>query len=318
MSAIWTTLLGLGDKLAAHVLLSAAAIALGIAVALPLAVWASRSRTVARVALGFASLVQTIPALALLALFFPILLSLRAVFGEDLPTLGFLPALLALGAARRGGQGRSRDRGLRPLLGRVVRNGHPGRLTGPRMTAESQTAPVATPASDIVPAPAGVMTRGGMGTIIVAILILDQVTKLLVRTQITLNDSIEIVPGLLNLVHVRNTGAAFGFLNAVDLGYKQFLMTAIALVALLAIGLYAWRVGSHERLARAGLALILGGAVGNLIDRASAGYVVDFVDAYWRSYHFWAFNVADAAITVGACLLILDMFVATNDVSPPV
>ena len=162
------------------------------------------------------------------------------------------------------------------------------------------------------------MTRGGMGTIIVAILILDQVTKLLVRTQITLNDSIEIVPGLLNLVHVRNTGAAFGFLNAVDLGYKQFLMTAMALVALLAIGLYAWRVESHERLARAGLALILGGAVGNLIDRASAGYVVDFVDAYWRSYHFWAFNVADAAITVGACLLILDMFVATNDVSPPV
>ena len=77
-------------------LLSAAAIALGIAVALPLAVWASRSEPVARATLGFASLVQTIPALALLALFFPILLSLRAVFGEGLPTLGFLPALLAL------------------------------------------------------------------------------------------------------------------------------------------------------------------------------------------------------------------------------
>ncbi|MEQ8411824.1 MAG: ABC transporter permease/substrate-binding protein [Erythrobacter sp.] len=89
-------LLGLGDKLAAHVVLAASAIGLGIAVALPLAVWASRSRPVARLALGFASLVQTIPALALLALFFPILLSLRAVFGEDLPTLGFLPALLAL------------------------------------------------------------------------------------------------------------------------------------------------------------------------------------------------------------------------------
>ena len=96
MSEIWTTLLGLGDKLAAHVLLSAAAIGLGIAVALPLAVWASRSEPVARATLGFASLVQTIPALALLALFFPILLSLRAVFGEGLPTLGFLPALLAL------------------------------------------------------------------------------------------------------------------------------------------------------------------------------------------------------------------------------
>ncbi|ASP28825.1 ABC transporter permease [Qipengyuania flava] len=96
MSEIGTALLGLGDKLAAHVLLSAAAIALGIAVALPLAIWASRSPAVARATLGFASLVQTIPALALLALFFPILLSLRAVFGEGLPTLGFLPALLAL------------------------------------------------------------------------------------------------------------------------------------------------------------------------------------------------------------------------------
>ena len=93
MSDIVAILLGLGDKLAAHVLLSAAAIGLGIAVALPLAVWASRSAAVARVVLGFASLVQTIPALALLALFFPILLSLRAVFGEGLPTLGFLPAL---------------------------------------------------------------------------------------------------------------------------------------------------------------------------------------------------------------------------------
>ena len=96
MSEIFEILLGLGDKFAAHIVLSASAIGLGILVALPLAVWASRSANVSRVALGFASLVQTIPALALLALFFPILLSLRAVFGEDLPTLGFLPALLAL------------------------------------------------------------------------------------------------------------------------------------------------------------------------------------------------------------------------------
>ncbi|MBV7265318.1 ABC transporter permease/substrate-binding protein [Erythrobacter ani] len=96
MESFADILLGLGDKLAAHVVLAASAIALGIGVALPLAVWASRSAAVSRVALGFASLVQTIPALALLALFFPILLSLRAVFGEGLPTLGFLPALLAL------------------------------------------------------------------------------------------------------------------------------------------------------------------------------------------------------------------------------
>jgi osmoprotectant transport system permease protein len=89
-------LLRLGGPLAEHVLLVAAALALGIAVALPAAVWASRSPAFARLALGFAGLVQTIPALALLALFFPILLALSAVFGEGLPTLGFLPALLAL------------------------------------------------------------------------------------------------------------------------------------------------------------------------------------------------------------------------------
>ena len=96
MSQLWATLLTLGDKLAAHVLLSAAALALGIAVALPLAVWAARSQAVARISLGFASLLQTIPALALLALFFPILLSLRPVLGEGVPALGFLPSLLAL------------------------------------------------------------------------------------------------------------------------------------------------------------------------------------------------------------------------------
>lgn len=96
MSDILDILLGLGDKFAAHIVLSASAIGLGMLVALPLAIWASRSATVSRIALGFASLVQTIPALALLALFFPILLSLRSLFGEDLPTLGFLPALLAL------------------------------------------------------------------------------------------------------------------------------------------------------------------------------------------------------------------------------
>ena len=96
MTGFWDILFTLGDKLTAHIVLAASAIGLGILVALPLAVWAARSQPVARIALGFASLVQTIPALALLALFFPILLSMRAVFGEGLPTLGFLPALLAL------------------------------------------------------------------------------------------------------------------------------------------------------------------------------------------------------------------------------
>lgn len=96
MNTIWDILPGLGDKLAAHVVLSASAIGLAMLIALPMAVWAGRSRIVSRLALSLASLVQTIPALALLALFFPLLLSLRSVFGEGLPTLGFLPALMAL------------------------------------------------------------------------------------------------------------------------------------------------------------------------------------------------------------------------------
>lgn len=96
MQDIWEILPGLGDKLAAHVVLAASAIGLAMLIALPLAVWASRSAVVSRLSLSLASLVQTIPALALLALFFPLLLSLRAVFGPGLPTLGFLPALMAL------------------------------------------------------------------------------------------------------------------------------------------------------------------------------------------------------------------------------
>ncbi|WP_086739623.1 ABC transporter permease/substrate-binding protein [Erythrobacter colymbi] len=96
MGSIWDILPGLTDKLAAHVVLAACAIGLAILIALPMAVWASRSPLVSRLALSLASLVQTIPALALLALFFPLLLSLRSVFGEGLPTLGFLPALMAL------------------------------------------------------------------------------------------------------------------------------------------------------------------------------------------------------------------------------
>lgn len=163
------------------------------------------------------------------------------------------------------------------------------------------------------------MTRRAMAMIAILILGLDQVTKRLVVASIDLYDAIVVIPGFLNLVHVQNTGAAFGFLDAASIENKQHLMTGIALIALAAIGAYAWRVGPRETLARVGLALIMGGALGNLIDRASTGHVVDFVDVYWRTYHFWAFNVADSAITAGAGLLILDMFVASRtDVSTAV
>ena len=140
-----------------------------------------------------------------------------------------------------------------------------------------------------------------------AIVVADQVSKGMVRAWLPLHSSVTVIPDLLDFRYVRNTGAAFGLLNNVDIPFKPALMTAIALFAMIAIGFYASRTALDERLSRIGLALVLGGAIGNLIDRIATGYVVDFIDVYWRGWHFWAFNVADAAITVGAGCVILDM-----------
>jgi len=190
--------------------------------------------------------------------------------------------------------------------------------TDTQLAPDTQTDQARPPSAEVVPI-RGRPTRQVMATISLVILLLDQLTKQMVRTSIAVYDAVEIIPGFLNLVHVHNTGAAFGFLNSATLANKQLLMTAVAVVALGAILAYAWQVGPHETLTRAGLALILGGAAGNLVDRASVGYVVDFVDVYWRTHHFWAFNVADSAITVGAGLLILDMLMVNRaDVSTAV
>lgn len=151
------------------------------------------------------------------------------------------------------------------------------------------------------------MTRRLEILVVVLVVLLDQATKLLVVAEMQLYETHTLVPGLLNLTHIRNSGVAFGLLNSAEFAYKPLVMTVIAMVALLGVGLYASQLPIAHRWARIGLALILGGAAGNLIDRARQGYVVDFVDAYWRGWHFWAFNVADAAITVGVGLLILDL-----------
>jgi signal peptidase II len=142
---------------------------------------------------------------------------------------------------------------------------------------------------------------------ILAIVASDQITKAAVRAKLPLGDSRPLIDGFLDLTHVQNTGAAFGLLNASDFPYKPLVMIGIAALALVAIAAYASQLGFHERLARFGLALILGGAFGNLIDRAIAGHVIDYLDVYWGPAHCWAFNVADAAITVGAALVLLDM-----------
>jgi signal peptidase II len=143
---------------------------------------------------------------------------------------------------------------------------------------------------------------------ILGVIVFDQITKEIVRRLLPIqSEPVQIIPGLLDLTHVQNTGAAFGLMNSSDFAYKPLIMIGIAAVALVAIAAYATQLGFHERLARTGLSLILGGAFGNLIDRALFGHVVDFVDVYWGTSHFWAFNIADAAISIGAILVLLDM-----------
>ena len=140
-----------------------------------------------------------------------------------------------------------------------------------------------------------------------AVVAVDQVVKALVRSRFELHESVEIIPGFFNLTRVHNYGAAFGLMNAADFPFKTVVLSIVAAAALLALTVYASTLPANQLLARIGLALIVGGAAGNLIDRLSAGFVVDFVDVYWRDWHFWAFNVADAAITVGVAFMILDL-----------
>jgi signal peptidase II len=141
----------------------------------------------------------------------------------------------------------------------------------------------------------------------VTVVILDQITKAMVRPALALHESREVIPGFLDLTRVHNTGAAFGMLNSAEFPFKTLVLSLVAVIALGGVAWYAATVPLGDRLARLGIAGVLGGAIGNLIDRATSGYVLDFVDAYWGDWHFWAFNVADAAITVGVLFMILDI-----------
>ena len=140
-----------------------------------------------------------------------------------------------------------------------------------------------------------------------SIVVCDQAAKALVRSRFELHETVAVIPGFFNLARVHNYGAAFGLMNAADFPFKTALLSLVAAIALGALTLYGATLPIEQRLARMGLALIVGGAAGNLIDRLGSGFVVDFVDLYWRDWHFWAFNVADAAITVGVALMILDL-----------
>ena len=143
--------------------------------------------------------------------------------------------------------------------------------------------------------------------LIAVIVILDQVVKFLIDSRLSEFESLVVIPGLLNLTRVHNTGVAYGMLNGVDFPGKTVILALVATGALVGLALYAAALADDQRLTRLGLSLVIGGAAGNLIDRVRFGYVLDFVDFYRNDWHFWAFNVADAAISVGVALMILDM-----------
>ncbi len=139
-----------------------------------------------------------------------------------------------------------------------------------------------------------------------AVLVGDQWTKWLIEVHLPLHATTPVLDGLLNFTHVRNTGVAFGLFAAQGVASGSWLLTALGLGALAAVCLYFWLTPTKDRALLAALALVVGGALGNLLDRAVTGAVTDFVDLFVGMHHWPAFNVADAAISIGIALMALD------------
>jgi signal peptidase II len=135
-------------------------------------------------------------------------------------------------------------------------------------------------------------------------LLLDQLSKLAIDRSMNLFDSIPLLP-FFNLTYVHNTGAAFSLLSEAG-GWQRWLFAGLALVMSSVICVWIWRLKPHETLMAIALTLVLGGAIGNLVDRIAYGYVIDFLDVYYRTWHWPAFNIADSAICIGVGLMVLD------------
>lgn len=138
------------------------------------------------------------------------------------------------------------------------------------------------------------------------VLVLDQWTKWLVELHVPRHAAEEIVPGLVNLTHVRNTGVAFGIFADHPSPATPWLLALLAVVALVVVGTYFLRTSGEDHLLLTALSLVLGGALGNLLDRVVSGAVTDFIDVYVGIHHWPSFNVADSAISVGIALMALD------------
>jgi signal peptidase II len=141
---------------------------------------------------------------------------------------------------------------------------------------------------------------------------LDVVTKRWVASSLPEYGVRNIVPGLLNLTHVHNRGVAFGLFDSLG-SFGPAVLIAAGAAALVIVSLYFRQTESHETLLLWALALILGGALGNLLDRIVHGSVTDFIDVFVRSYHWHTFNVADSAISVGIGMMLLDMLLQRRD-----
>jgi signal peptidase II len=141
----------------------------------------------------------------------------------------------------------------------------------------------------------------------VIIVVLDQLTKLAIIRWVPRYEKVPL-NGFINITHQQNTGAAFSFLANAG-GWQRWAFVVLAITVSIFIALWLWRLRhSGQYTLSAGLALVLGGAVGNLIDRVRLGYVIDFIQVWFGSWPFPSFNVADSAISVGAALLVIDAF----------
>jgi signal peptidase II len=143
--------------------------------------------------------------------------------------------------------------------------------------------------------------------LVAVILVLDRWTKALVQARFGLNDSVTVIDGFFDITYVRNTGVAFGIFDLVSLPAKSILLSAFTALAAVVVTVYSVRSPARNRLLQVALALILGGALGNLYDRLAYGYVVDFLEFYVGSHHWPSFNVADSAISIGVVLLAIEI-----------
>ena len=148
--------------------------------------------------------------------------------------------------------------------------------------------------------------------IAILVIVLDRMSKWLVAGSITLHDSIPVLPGFFRLTHVQNSGAAFGLFAESSSEWKVAILVLFSILALAVVSALLWKNSHSMTTTGVGLALILGGAVGNLWDRLLTGHVVDFFDFYLGSYHWPAFNVADSAIVIGALLLVAEILFARS------